>query len=116
MTNEVNKLIWPSTNGIGIIDEAAWDQTVEIALNTKNETGATIITEPPPESAYTNEYVEQALDELRGGGRRRRRRRLRPDRGHPQGGRQVTDHWTDRGEPADGCSGNPSAGQAGGPP
>jgi len=65
MTNEVNKLIWPSTNGIGVIDEAAWDQTVEIALNTENETGATIITEPPPETAYTNEYVEQALDELR---------------------------------------------------
>ena len=45
MTNEINKLIWPSTNGIGIIDEAAWDQTVDIALNTKNETGATIITD-----------------------------------------------------------------------
>ena len=65
MTNEINKLIWPSTNGIGMIDEAAWDQTVEIAMNTENETGATIITEAPPETAYTNEYVEQALDELR---------------------------------------------------
>ncbi len=64
MTNEVNKLIWPSTNGIGVIDEAAWDQTVDIALNTKNETGATIITKAPPESAYTNEYVEEALAEL----------------------------------------------------
>jgi NitT/TauT family transport system substrate-binding protein len=65
MTNEVNKLIWPSTNGVGIIDEGAWNQTVEIAMNTQNETGATIITEEPPETAYTNEYVEQALDELR---------------------------------------------------
>ncbi|HXH81209.1 ABC transporter substrate-binding protein [Nocardioides sp.] len=65
MTNEINKLIWPSTNGVGIIDEAAWDQTVEIALNTENETGATIISEEPPETAYTNDYVEQALDELR---------------------------------------------------
>jgi NitT/TauT family transport system substrate-binding protein len=64
MANEVNKLIWPSTNGVGIIDEAAWAQTVEIALNTENETGATIITEEPPASAYTNEYVEQALAEL----------------------------------------------------
>jgi NitT/TauT family transport system substrate-binding protein len=64
MANEVNKLIWPSTNGVGIIDEAAWAQTVEIALNTKNETGATIISEEPPASAYTNEYVEQALAEL----------------------------------------------------
>ena len=64
MANEVNKLIWPSTNGVGIIDEAAWAQTVDIALNTQNETGATIITKAPPESAYTNEYVEQALAEL----------------------------------------------------
>lgn len=68
MTNEVNKLIWPSTHGIGVIDEAAWDQTVEIALNTENETGATIISEAPPESAYTNDYVEEALDELRAEG------------------------------------------------
>ena len=29
------------------------------------ETGATIISSPPPESAHTNEYVEKALDELR---------------------------------------------------
>lgn len=64
MTNEVNKLIWPSTNGVGLIDEAAWDQTVEIALGTENETGATIITTDPPETAYSNEYVQQALDEL----------------------------------------------------
>ncbi|MCW2813630.1 MAG: transporter substrate-binding protein [Nocardioides sp.] len=66
MTNETNKLIWPSTSGgIGMIDEAAWEQTVEIAMGTENETGATIISSEPPETAYTNEYVEQALDELR---------------------------------------------------
>lgn len=64
MANEVNKLIWPSTNGVGYIDEEAWAQTVDIALNTKNETGATIISKEPPSSAYTNEYVEQALAEL----------------------------------------------------
>lgn len=65
MTNEINKLIWPSTTGgIGIIDENAWNQTVEIAMGTENETGATIITTDPPETAYTNEYVEQALAEL----------------------------------------------------
>jgi NitT/TauT family transport system substrate-binding protein len=64
MTNEVNKLIWPSTNGIGMIDEEAWANTVDIAMNTKNETGATIITSEPPKTAYTNEYVQQAIDEL----------------------------------------------------
>jgi len=64
MTNEVNKLIWPSTSGVGLIDEQAWAQTVNIALDTQNETGATIITEEPPATAYSNEYVQQALDEL----------------------------------------------------
>jgi len=64
MTNEVNKLIWPSTNGVGMIDEAAWDQTVDIAKTTENETGATIISDDPPETAYSNEYVEKALAEL----------------------------------------------------
>ena len=64
MTNEVNKLIWPSTNGIGIIDEGAWQNTVDIAMNTKNETGATIITTDPPKTAWSNTYVQQALDEL----------------------------------------------------
>jgi NitT/TauT family transport system substrate-binding protein len=68
MTNEVNKLIWPSTNGIGVIDEAAWKQTVDIALGTKNEQGNTIISQEPPETAYSNEYVEKALEELEADG------------------------------------------------
>jgi NitT/TauT family transport system substrate-binding protein len=65
MTNEINKLIWPSTNGVGMIDEAAWKQTVDIALGTKNEQNKTIITKEPPSSAYSNEYVQKALDELK---------------------------------------------------
>lgn len=65
MANEVNKLIWPSTTGgIGLVDTAAWDKTVELAMSTENETGSTIITEAPPESAYTSEYVQQAIDAL----------------------------------------------------
>ena len=65
MTNEVNRLIWPSTTGgVGTIDTAAWDATVAMALETSNETGATIISEEPPASAYSNEYVEKALAEL----------------------------------------------------
>lgn len=65
MVNEVNNLIWPNTTGgIGMVDQAAWDATVTMALETSNETGATIITEAPPESAYSTEYVEQALAEL----------------------------------------------------
>ncbi|WP_258062932.1 ABC transporter substrate-binding protein [Rathayibacter sp. AY1C6] len=64
MTNEVNKLIWPSTSGVGMIDEAAWQQTVDIAKETENETGATIISADPPATAYSNEYIEKALAEL----------------------------------------------------
>jgi NitT/TauT family transport system substrate-binding protein len=64
MTNEVSKLIFPSENGVGLIDEAAWANTVDIAMNTENETGGTIITTDPPETAYSNEYVQEALDDL----------------------------------------------------
>ncbi|NYF15301.1 NitT/TauT family transport system substrate-binding protein [Microbacterium sp. AK009] len=68
MMNETNKLIWPATDGIGIIDEAAWTQTVEGALAAVNETGARLITEKPPATAYSNEYIQQALDELEADG------------------------------------------------
>ncbi|RNM16958.1 ABC transporter substrate-binding protein [Nocardioides pocheonensis] len=68
MTNEVNKLIWPSTGGAGMIDENAWKQTVDIALGTKNDQGKTIITKAPPSTAYSNEYVQKALDELKAEG------------------------------------------------
>ncbi len=68
MTNEINKLIWPSTAGVGMIQDSAWKQTVDIALETKNETGATIITKAPPDTAKTNEYVEKALAELKAEG------------------------------------------------
>ncbi len=60
MMNEVNKLIWPSPNGIGIIDAAAWDQTVQISLNTPNLEGVTVITAAPPAEAYTNQFAEAA--------------------------------------------------------
>jgi NitT/TauT family transport system substrate-binding protein len=58
--NEVNKLIWPSPDGIGYIDQAAWDRTVEISQNTPNLEGATVLTAPPTDGAFTNEIVEAA--------------------------------------------------------
>ena len=63
-TNEVNKLIWPAAGGIGMVDPVAWDRTVKIALTTKNDQGATVITAEPTADAYTNEYVERALAAL----------------------------------------------------
>jgi len=62
--NEVNKLIWPSPNGIGTIDKAAWDRTVEIAQGTPNLEGKTVLTKPPTDGAYTNDIVTAALKSL----------------------------------------------------
>jgi NitT/TauT family transport system substrate-binding protein len=58
--NEINKLIWPAANGIGITDQAAWDRTVEIAQNTPNLEGQTVLTAPPTDGAFTNDLVEEA--------------------------------------------------------
>jgi NitT/TauT family transport system substrate-binding protein len=58
--NEINRLIWPSPSGIGFIDQAAWDRTVDIAQSTPNLDGATVLTAPPTEGAFTNEIVEGA--------------------------------------------------------
>ena len=60
MMNEVNKLIWPSPLGVGVIDPALWTQTVTVALNTLNADEVTIITADPGEAAYTNQYAEAA--------------------------------------------------------
>ncbi|MGO2658325.1 ABC transporter substrate-binding protein [Mycetocola reblochoni] len=65
MANETNKLIWPSGDRIGVIQQDAWDQTVDLALKTSNENGP-LITADPPETAFSNEYIEQALSELEG--------------------------------------------------
>jgi NitT/TauT family transport system substrate-binding protein len=65
--NEINKLIWPAESGVGFIDQAAWDRTVEIALSTPNLEGATVLTEPADADAFTNDIIEAAhanLEEL----------------------------------------------------
>ncbi|RZS91088.1 NitT/TauT family transport system substrate-binding protein [Motilibacter rhizosphaerae] len=66
--NEVNKLVWPAPAGAGVIDKAAWDQTVQVAKGTKNADGATVIKKDPDADAYTNTYVEKALTMLKGEG------------------------------------------------
>jgi NitT/TauT family transport system substrate-binding protein len=58
MMNEVNPLIWPSPNGIGVMDPEQWQQTVDVSL------GAGIITEAPPADAYRTDLAEAALAEL----------------------------------------------------
>lgn len=59
--NEVNKLIWPSTMGAGMIDQAAWDRTAKLAQETKNLEGSTVLTAAPSADAYTNDIVTEAL-------------------------------------------------------
>ena len=66
MMNEINKLIWPSPEGLGYIVPAEWDSTVEISRNTPNLDGSTVLTQDVTEGAYTNEIVEAAW-ELIGG-------------------------------------------------
>ena len=63
--NEVNKLIWPSPDGIGMVNTAAWNQTITVAKSTKNDKGATVLTKDPEGLAYTNDYTTKALAALK---------------------------------------------------
>ena len=63
--NEINKLIWPSAKGIGLLDPAAWDNTVKIAQGTKNLEGKTVLTKAPEGKAFDMTYVDKALAELK---------------------------------------------------
>jgi NitT/TauT family transport system substrate-binding protein len=56
--NEVNALIWPSPNGIGMMDPALWQRTVDVSL------GAGIIKAAPPADAYRTDLVQKALAEI----------------------------------------------------
>jgi NitT/TauT family transport system substrate-binding protein len=53
--NEINALIWPSPEGIGMMDEDLWAQTVAVALEGE------VITEEPAEGAYRTDIAEAAL-------------------------------------------------------
>ncbi|MBM3799695.1 MAG: ABC transporter substrate-binding protein [Actinobacteria bacterium] len=59
--NEVNKLIWPSKGGAGMIDAAAWDRTAKLSQETKNLEGSTVLTKTPDAEAYTNDIVTEAM-------------------------------------------------------
>ncbi len=63
--NEINKLVWPSPKGIGIVDQAAWDSTVKISQGTKNLEGKTVLTKPADAAAVNMTYAQKAVDELK---------------------------------------------------
>jgi NitT/TauT family transport system substrate-binding protein len=54
--NEINALIWPSPDGIGQLDSALWDQTVQIALDSG------IIQNQPPAEAFRTDLATSALE------------------------------------------------------
>jgi NitT/TauT family transport system substrate-binding protein len=56
--NEVNGIIWPAPNGIGIMDSAAFDRTVQVALDGK------ILNKPVEGTAWRNDLAEKALAAL----------------------------------------------------
>ncbi|MCU1375626.1 MAG: putative transporter substrate binding protein [Actinomycetia bacterium] len=60
MLHEINRLIWPSPDGFGVVTKADWDQTVKIAEESK------LITKDPGPDAYTNDIMKKALTGLDG--------------------------------------------------
>lgn len=58
--NEINQLIWPSPAGIGVMDQALWDQTVQVSV----EGG--VISDVPSEGAFRTDLAESALALLEG--------------------------------------------------
>jgi NitT/TauT family transport system substrate-binding protein len=60
--NEINKLIWPSPDGIGVMNKALWDQTVQVATSQK------VIKAAPDAAAYRDDLAKKAVDELKAAG------------------------------------------------
>jgi NitT/TauT family transport system substrate-binding protein len=58
MMNEINALIWPSPNGIGLLDQALYDQTIEIA------TTYDVLANPPTEGATRTDLASAALQAI----------------------------------------------------
>ncbi len=60
--NEINALIWPSPQGVGVMDKDLWDQTVAVA------TSEGILASAPDEDAYRPEIAWEAVTNLRNAG------------------------------------------------
>jgi NitT/TauT family transport system substrate-binding protein len=58
MLNEINALIWPNDNGIGMIDEADFKRTADISLQQK------VIAKAASSDAYRTDLAEDALGEI----------------------------------------------------
>ena len=58
--NEINALIWPSPNGIGVMDEALWQQTVDVAIE------GSVLSSAPAAGSYRTDLAEAAHEGLDG--------------------------------------------------
>jgi NitT/TauT family transport system substrate-binding protein len=58
MLNEINALIWPNENGIGMMDEADFQRTADISHDLK------VIKEPASKDAYRTDLAEAALADI----------------------------------------------------
>ena len=56
--NEINALIWPSPDGVGMINADQWAQTIDVVTNYGD------LEAVPAEDAYTNDYAKAANDIL----------------------------------------------------
>ncbi len=62
MMNEVNALIWPSPGGVGVMEQALYDQTIDVA------TSQGILQAAPDAGAFRTDIAEQAVANLRAAG------------------------------------------------
>lgn len=60
--NEINKLIWPSADGIGVMDSEQWKQTIEVATSQK------VLASDPGSDVYRTDIAEAALKKLKDDG------------------------------------------------
>ena len=58
MMNEINALIWPAPDGIGVMNKKAYDQTAKIA----RQFG--VISKAPSKDAYRTDIAQDAVDEI----------------------------------------------------
>jgi NitT/TauT family transport system substrate-binding protein len=56
--NEINALIWPAPDGIGVMDKSAYEQTAKIA----QQFG--VIKNKPSDDAYRTDLAQDAVDEV----------------------------------------------------
>jgi NitT/TauT family transport system substrate-binding protein len=69
MANEINKLVWPSPQGIGVVNQTTWQQTVELSKKVIDPaTGKPLITKDPPASTIDMTFVNDALTKLKAQG------------------------------------------------